>query len=143
MSNRFGTEAWARELQRRINGSSEFRSAGAAWGEGFNGNILFVFEADSLRPKTESLLIRLDAGNCGGVAFSDGADHPDAGFVLRAPFALWKEILQRKAPAAVAILTGKMQVEGDKMTLLKHTAAHRALVHCACSVETYWMVSES
>ncbi len=142
MSNRFGTEAWARELERKINGSQEFRSAGSRWGEGFNGNILFVLEADALRQRTQSLLIRLHAGACGGAAFSDEADHPDAGFVLRAPFALWKEILERRAEAAAAILTGRMKVEGDKMTILAHTTAHHVLFHCACSVETDWMVSE-
>jgi hypothetical protein len=29
-----------------------------------------------------------------------------------------------------------MAVEGDKLTLLKHTAAHRALVACAASLDT-------
>ncbi len=44
---------------------------------------------------------------------------------------------------AAAILTGKMQVEGDKMTMLAHTPAHRALFCCVCSVETDWTVSET
>ena len=38
--------------------------------------------------------------------------------------------------AATAILTGKMKVDGDKLTLLKFTAAHRAVVACAGSIDT-------
>ncbi len=45
-------------------------------------------------------------------------------------------MLGGKTLAATAILTGKMKVEGDTMTLLKHTAAHRALVACAAALDT-------
>ena len=38
--------------------------------------------------------------------------------------------------AAAAILTGKMRVEGDKMALLQHAGASRALIHCTASVPT-------
>jgi hypothetical protein len=47
-----------------------------------------------------------------------------------------RDVLSRKTLAATAILTGKMKVEGDKMTLLKHTSAHRALVACAAALDT-------
>jgi putative sterol carrier protein len=66
----------------------------------------------------------------------DGASHPDAGFGLKAPFSVWRDVLGGRTLAATAILTGKMKVEGDTMTLLKHTAAHRALVACAASIDT-------
>ena len=29
-----------------------------------------------------------------------------------------------------------LQMDGDKMTLLKHTGANRALVHCTASIDT-------
>lgn len=136
MALSFGSEAWAAALAAEINASSEYRNAAAKWGDGFNGNVLLVFDADAILPKTRSLLVRLAKGACAGASFVDGASHPDAGFGLRAPFATWKDILERKTLAATAILTGKMKVEGDKMTLLKHTAAHRALVACAAAIDT-------
>lgn len=136
----FGSEAWASALVDEINASSEYRNAGAKWGDGFNGNLLFVFEADGADPgaASRSLLIRLAGGRCGGAEFLDGDTHPDAGFTLRAPFALWRDVLERRAMAATAILTGKMRVDGDKMTLLKHTSANRTLIHCTASIETDW-----
>ena len=45
-------------------------------------------------------------------------------------------ILERKTMAAPAILSGKMKVDGDKMTLLRHTGASRSLVHCTASLDT-------
>jgi putative sterol carrier protein len=108
----------------------------AKWGDGFNGNVLLVFEADTAFPKTVALLVELAKGSCGAAAFVDGGAHSRAGFGLRAPFTVWRDVLSRKTLAATAILTGKMKVDGDTMTLLKHTAAHRALVTCAAALDT-------
>ena|SRR5512145_2106422 len=136
MALTFGTDAWATALASEINASSEYRNAASKWGDGFNGNVLLVFDADAKLPTTRSLLVRLSKGSCAGAAFYDGATHPEAGFGLRAPFSIWKDVLERRTLAATAILSGKMKVDGDKMTLLKHTAAHRALVACAAALDT-------
>jgi putative sterol carrier protein len=136
MSHRFGTEAWAAALVLEINASSEYRNAAAKWGDGFNGNVLLVFDADAALPATHTLLVELSKGACQGAAFVPGGSDARAGFGLRAPFSVWRDVLSRKTLAATAILTGKMKVDGDKMTLLKHTAAHRALVSCAAAINT-------
>ena len=132
----FGTDAWASALVAEINGSSEYKNAASKWGDGFNGNILLVFDADGTFPKTVGLLLLLERGTCRGATFIDGASHPEAGFGLRAPFGVWRDVLGGRSLAATAILTGRMKVEGEKMTLLKHTAAHRALITCAAAVDT-------
>ena len=138
MGHKFGSAEWAEALQQEINGSSEYRNAARNWGVGFNGNVVLAFNADDHLSEAVNLLIRLEAGDCSGAEFVGGAEHPDAGFVLRAPFRLWKDILERKTLAATAILKGSLKVDGDKMTLLRHTAANRALVHCAACVDTNW-----
>ena len=132
----FGTPEWCAALVAEINGSSEFRNAAAKWGVGFNGNLLFAFDADPVLAKPLFLLLKLGAGKCDGAEFVSAPIHLDAGFTLRAPFTLWREILERKSLAATAILTGKMRVDGDKLTLLKHAGASRALIHCVASLET-------
>ena len=136
MTLRFGSPEWADALVAEINGSSEYRNAAAKWGDGFNGNVLLVFEADAAFPTTLALLVELARGSCGAATFVTGADHPRAGFGLRAPFSIWRDVLARQTMAATAILTGRMKVDGDTMTLLKHTAAHRALVTCAAALDT-------
>lgn len=135
MSLTFGSDAWAEALASEINGSSEYRNAAAKWGDGFNGNVILVFEADGASAKPQALLVELAKGLCQGASFVSPTD-PRAGFALRAPFSVWRDILQRKSLAATAILTGKMMIDGDKMTLLKHTAAHRALITCAGAIDT-------
>lgn len=132
----FGTPAWCAALREEVNASSEYRNAAAKWGVGFNGNLLLDFEADAGLPEPLHLLLALAGGRCDRAEFVPGSTHPDTGFSLRGPFSLWREILERRTLAATAILTGKMKVEGDKLTLLKHAGANRALIHCVASVPT-------
>ena len=136
MAIKFGSPEWAQMLVKEVNGSSEYRNAAASWGDGYNGNVMLVIEPDAKLAKGLNLLIRLSKGACHGAEFTSDARHPDAGFALRAPYSLWKDVLERKTMAATAILTGRMKVDGDKMTLLKHTAAHRALVSSCASIDT-------
>jgi putative sterol carrier protein len=136
MAYRFGTAEYARALCEEINRSSEYRNAASKWGVGFNGNILFTFDADDALRNALHLLVRLQSGRCDGAEFVPGPSHPDAGFTLRAPFRLWREILERRTLAATAILTGKMKVDGDMITLLKHAGSSRSLIHCVASIPT-------
>jgi len=132
----FGTREWCEALVAAVNGSSENRNAAAKWGVGFNGNLLFAFEAGGGLAAPLHLLLRLEGGRCGGAEIVAGPSHPDAGFTLRAPFPLWRDVLERRVLAATAILTGRMKVEGDSIALLRHAGANRALIHCTASVGT-------
>jgi len=136
VAHRFGTAEWAKALEEEINASSEYRNAAAKWGVGFNGTILLVFEPDGVLTDPLHLLVRLQGGTCQGAEFVANADHKDAGFTLSASFSLWRDILARRTLAATAILRGDLAVRGPKMTLLRNTAAARALLHCTASVES-------
>ncbi len=132
----FGTPEWAKALAAAVNASSEYRNAGASWGVGFNGNIVFAFEAGGPLARSLFLLVRLEGGRSSGAEFVSGPSDPDAGFTLRARFPLWREILTGKTLAATAILTGRMRVEGNAIALFKHAGAHRSLIHCVTSLDT-------
>jgi len=136
MALEFGTAEWAQALVEAINASSEYRNSGRSWGVGFNGNVLFAFEPGGGLPKPLHLLLRLEGGKSSGAAFVPGPTHPEAGFTLRAPYSLWREILGGKTLAATAILMGRMKVEGNTVALLKHAGAHRSLMHCVSSLDT-------
>ncbi len=133
---RFGSREWCEALLTAVNESSEYRNAAATWGVGFNGNLLFAFEAGDGLAAPLYLLLRLGGGRCDSAEFVAGPGHPDSGFTLRAPFPVWRDILERRTLAATAILTGKMKVDGDSIALLRHAGANRALIHCTASVKT-------
>lgn len=132
----FGAPEWAATLCEALNRSSEYRNAAAKWGEGSNGNLLLAFEADAALAEPLHLFLALARGRCGRAEFVAGPSHPEAAYTLRAPFSLWRDILERRTLAATAILTGRMRVEGDKITLLRHAGASRALIHVVATVPT-------
>jgi putative sterol carrier protein len=136
MALRFGTPEWSDALRDALNASSEYRNAAARWGVDFNGNLLLAFERGGTLAEPRYLLLTLAAGRCDGATFVEGPSHPDAGFTLRAPFPLWRDVLERRTLAATAILTGKMKVEGDAIALLRHAGANRALIHVTASLPT-------
>jgi putative sterol carrier protein len=132
----FGTEAWAQALCAQLNASSEYRNSAAKWGQGFNGTLLLSFGADGKLPEPKHLLLRVSQGRCAGAEFVPEIDHPEAGFALEAPFSLWKDILEGRALAVTAILGGHLKVRGDRIKLLQHVAAQRALLHVVTSLDT-------
>ena len=132
----FGTPEWAQALETAINASSEYRNAAASWGVGFNGTLLFAFEQGGALEQGLYLLLKLERGRCLAAEFVPGPSRPEAGFTLRAPYTLWREVLSGKTLAASAILTGNMRVEGNMIALLKHAGAHRSLIHCVSSLDT-------
>ncbi|TMQ54499.1 MAG: hypothetical protein E6K74_05985 [Candidatus Eisenbacteria bacterium] len=132
----FGTHEWAQALETAINASSEYRNAAASWGVGFNGNLLLAFERGGALEQGLYLLLKLERGRCLAAEFVPGPSRPEAGFTLRAPYPIWREILNGKTLAASAILTGSMRVEGNMIALLKHAGAHRSLIHCVSSLDT-------
>jgi putative sterol carrier protein len=136
MALRFGTAAWASALRDALNASSEYRNAAARWGAGFNGNLLLAFEKGAALREPLHLFLALAAGRCDRAEFVAEPSHADAGFALRAPFPVWRDVLERRTLAATAILTGKMKVDGDTITLLRHAGANRALIHVTASLDT-------
>jgi putative sterol carrier protein len=136
MALRFGSAEWGVALRDALNASSEYRNAAAKWGAGFNGNLLFAFEKDGTLGASLHLFLELAGGRCDRAEFVPGPAHAEAGFALRAPFAVWRHILERRTLAATAILTGKMKVEGDTIALLRHAGANRALIHVTASLDT-------
>lgn len=136
MALRFGSAAWADALRAALNASSEYRNAAAKWGAGFHGDLLLVFEQGGALAEPLRLFLGLAAGRCDRAEFVPADATPAAGFTLRAPFPVWRDILERRTLAATAILTGRMKVEGDSITLLRHAGANRALIHVTASLET-------
>ncbi|HEU4333308.1 MAG TPA: SCP2 sterol-binding domain-containing protein [Candidatus Eisenbacteria bacterium] len=136
MALRFGTPAWSAALRDALNASSEYRNAAAKWGAGWNGNLVLAFEPGAGLAAPVRLFLALSEGRCDRAEFLGERAPADAGFTLRAPFGIWRDVLERRTLAATAILTGKMKVEGDTIALLRHAGANRALIHVTASLDT-------
>ena len=119
-------------LMRALNGSQAFREASADWGNGFNGNVLLVFEAEPGEgdPARTGVLLRLEAGGCRGAERVDAAEHAEAGFVFRARRSVWSEMLDGSTDPLGAAMSGRLKVEGNYLLLLRHAKIAPSVVAC-------------
>ena len=118
------------DLVRSINDSDAFREAASGWGDGFNGNVLMVFEPDDQRADPLNVLLRLSPGICNGAELVEGSGHPDAGFVFTAARTVWRTMLDGSLAPASAVLYGRLRVQGDRGLLFRHASLAGALVDC-------------
>lgn len=78
--------------------------------------------------------IRLDGGDCTDVALLGPDAVDDAGFAIRGQYQTWRRIVEGK-PAASAILTGDLVVEGNSVRIAQYSAMFQLLGEIAAAVE--------
>lgn len=76
----------------------------------------------------------LENGNCTDVALLGPDALDDVGFAIRGDYEIWRRILEGK-PAASAILTGDLAVEGNPVRIAQYSAMFQLLGEIAADVE--------
>ena len=130
----FPSDEWVAIYKDRINGSSEYREAAATW----EGAIAFVFEAEPDRGVPDDLTAFLDLwhGECRGARMLASPDEESAPFVIRAPYSRWKEVLRGDLDPVKGMMQGKLKVQGDLPTIVRHVGAANELVHLTTTIPT-------
>lgn len=130
----FPSDEWLRIYQDRINGSAEYREAAATW----EGAIAFVFEAEPDRGVPEDLWAWLDLwhGECREARMVTPEEGRGAPYVIRAPYTRWKEVLAGNLDPVRGMMQGKLRLQGDLPTIIRHVRAANELVHLTSTVPT-------
>lgn len=124
-------EAWADQLQARLNDREAFTEAAA----GFDATFRFVilpddrYDGDPL-----TLTVVVSDGACVAARGSD----PDAeyDFGLAGPYGAWVELLEDEIEVTEAVMGGAFEFEGSEMQLLSNREAVTELVRAAQSLDT-------
>ncbi|PSQ26791.1 sterol carrier protein [Halobacteriales archaeon QS_9_67_15] len=124
-------EAWADQLQARLNDRKAFVEAAAGFDATFRFDILPDDRYDG-NPLTLTVVV-----TDGAYVAARGSD-PDAeyDFGLRGPYEAWVELLEDEVEVTEAVMGGTFEFEGSEMRLLNHRDAVTELVRAAQSVET-------
>jgi putative sterol carrier protein len=130
----FASREWVDELVGRVNSSREYRRAAASW----EGDIAFVLGAEPDRGVPEDVWVRLDLwhGECREGALVG----PDVGarcrYVIRAPYSRWKDVVRGRLDPIKGMLQGKLKLQGDLPTIVRHVRAANELVRITTAVPT-------
>ena len=130
----FPSEEWIRIYRERINGSSEYREAGATW----EGDISFVFEAEPDKRIPADVWAWLDLwhGECRDARILTPEEGERAAYVIRAPYSRWKEVLRGDLDPVKGMMQGKLKLRGDLPTIVRYVRAANELVHLTMTVPT-------
>ncbi len=125
------SQSWAEAWCSALNESETYRAVAAAW----EGAVALV----SRELEGEPLAVHLDLhhGACRGARVARADDLATAAYVLEAPPAVWRELLEGRGSPVMALVTGRLWLtRGELATLLPYAGAAKELLTLATLVET-------
>lgn len=129
------TQPWADAVRAAINADAAYRAAAVNW----TWPVALVLDAAPNLGYADEAAVEfdLDRGHCTAVRVL-APSAITAPFVLRAPYAVWKKVVQGLTDPVMAIALRKIALQGSLSTLLLHVGAAKALVACARTVPTHF-----
>ncbi len=132
MGIKFQSEEWIKEFQRQMNASEAYERAG----KGFEGDWVFIVEADDVFPETIYFFMSLSHGKCTDAAMITSEHEREAQYFLRAPFSTWRKVIEGKLDPIQGLMMRKMKLKGNLMKVMRYPTAAREMMHCVMSVPT-------
>lgn len=131
---RFPSEEWLKHYSELINKSDAYADAAATW----EGDIAYVIEAEPDKGVAEDVWAYLDLwhGECREAKLVPAEEGEKARFVIRAPYARWKEVINKELDPVKGMMQGKLKLKGDLPVILKYLKAANELVNLAGQVPT-------
>lgn len=124
------SDSWARACGERINARSGYRVAGATW------EVQVVLRMEGPGEEVRRVHFDLGEGRCRSARAGTPDDETDSRYILSGRVAAWEQVLTGKAPALLAIMTGKLKLaKGNIAELLPHAEAAKELVLAAAEVD--------
>jgi putative sterol carrier protein len=133
MAIKFPSDAWIQALRDELNRSQNYREAARNW----EGDFYFVVSGQAGTPDV-SMYMDLWHGECrvAEVAADPQARNPE--FVIEAPLATWRKVLERRLDPIQALVTRQLRLKGQLLKVMRAPRAATELVHCCTLIETEW-----
>ncbi len=134
MTLRLASDAWIKELSRRLNESNSYERAAKDW----EGDFLFVVEPDEEFDDTAYLYLGLHHGKSPSAALVNSEDERETEFVIRAPYGTWREVIEGELDPIQGIMTRRLRLSGNMMKVMRYPKAAQEIVACCAEVPTDW-----
>lgn len=130
----FATDEWAKALMREVNSSEAYKKAAANW----EGDFYFITTAGQGVQKDTYLYLDLWHGQARDAFLVEDPGSKPVAFELRAPVDVWRKVLEKKIDPIQGIVSGKLKLKGNMMTVMKNPKAATELVASAMKLDTEW-----
>ena len=134
MALSFPSDAWIKELGNRLNESESYERSAKDW----EGDFLFVIEPDDAYDETAYLYLGLHHGRSTGAAMVEDEDERETAFVIRAPYSVWRRVIDGKLDPIQGMMTRQLKLSGNMMKIMRYPKAAQEIVSCCAEVPTEW-----
>lgn len=132
MAIRFPSEEWIQALKDQLNASAAYERSAKDW----EGDFIFVAEADDSYPDTSYLYLGLYHGKCTDAALLQSQDERKAEFVINAPFGVWRQVIEGRLDPIQGMMTRKLKLSGNMMKIMRYPKAAKEIIACCANVPT-------
>jgi putative sterol carrier protein len=132
MAIKFQSEEWIKAFQSEMNTSEVYVKAG----QGFVGDWVFVVEPDKAYPETVYFFMSLNNGKCTDAAMMASENERAAQYYIRAPYSIWRRVIEGKLDPIQGLMTRKLKLKGDLMKVMRYPKAAKEMMECVMRVPT-------
>jgi putative sterol carrier protein len=132
MAIRFPSDEWIKALSSKLNESDAYAKSAKDW----EGDFVFVIEPDDAFEDTGYLFLGLYHGKSPGAGMMSSQEEREAEFVLSAPFANWRKVIEGSLDPIQGMMTKKLKVRGNMMKIMRYPKAAKEIVACCALVPT-------
>lgn len=131
----FGSQEYLDEVAKLLNADAAYAEAAKNW----EGDFLYILEADELQPNPSYFYIDLYHGKCRKAVVLKDPSEVKAEFEQSATYSTWKKILTGELDAMKAMMTRKMKVKGPIAKVMKETKTQQAYLKALATLKTEFL----
>jgi putative sterol carrier protein len=135
MAIKFPSDEWVKEFSNQINSSKAYEESGKDW----EGDWIFIVEADEAYPKTVYFFIGLYHGKVTDAAMIENEHAKEAQYFMRGSFTTWRKTIEGKLDPIQGLMTRKFKLKGNLMKVLRYPRSAKELVNCVMRVPTEFL----
>ena len=135
MSIPFPSEAWAKALMEKLNTSDTYAAIAKNW----EGDLVFVIESDPASPVlSQPFVMYLDLwhGKCRDAYQLPNLEGKQPAFILSGKLSDFVRVIQGKLDPMQAMLTRKIGVKGNMVTMMRNVPTVLEFVRTCTTVES-------
>jgi putative sterol carrier protein len=130
-------DAWISEYGELLNANDDYDAASQGWGDGFNGDFLFVVEPDDAYDGEEVyFFLGLVNGECTDAYEVEDPEEEDYGFVFRGPYSNWVRLFEGELGPVDGMMSGEFEIEGDMQKVLQYSEAAVEMTETGRDIDT-------
>mgnify|MGYP005850983275 CR=1 FL=1 len=132
MGIKFASDEWIKELGDQLNQNEAYERSAKDW----EGDFIFVIEPDESSAETMYVYLGLYHGKCTAAARVSSEDEREAEFVIRAPFSVWRQVVEGKLDPIQGLMTRKLKLQGNLMKIIRYPKAAQEIINSCSRVPT-------